>query len=340
MASANGAWANGNQYYFRAKVTATVTYTSDTVATIKVTAQAQGGSSGVAINYGQSRLRHKIGSASWVTDGTWYPVTLHGATTKTMATDSFTVSRTTSNQTVQVEHWFSSPNSSTPGYSTGSTATVSLTVSARPEQEPTVTAPNAPTGVSATRSSDTTIVVKWTNHPTTGAISNNIIEVCENDEEWVQITGSASGTATSYTWSGAGANSKYQFRVISENSAGESPASSASAVVYTTPAAPTGALAQRLDSTCYLTAILGNTRYPGTIQWQYSSNNSSWSTISNTGAATTYSTSSDLYYRCRVGSVSGGLYSAYGPSVKSEVLPRIYVNVPSGSTMKAVYINK
>lgn len=261
----------------------------------------------------------------------------YGQTKKTvMLTKTVSVARGSSSKKVTV----SGTVKNTSGFRNGtSTASASVTIPALTPVEPEAEVPGTPTAVSATRNSDTKITVKWTNHANEGGIDDSYIQVNENDEGWTDA-GSVSGTTATYAYNNASANSKYQFRVCSENEAGTSSYSSATSAIYTTPAAPTGAMAQRLDSTAYLTAILGDTLYPGTVQWQYSSNNSTWSSVSSTGAAATHNTSSNLYYRCRVGSVSGGLYSAYGPSTQATALQRIYVNVPDGKTPSAVYINK
>lgn len=267
-----GPWANGNKYYFRAGVTASVTST-DSKSTVKVTARVQGGSSTVAINYGQSRVRYKVDDDDWQTVDTVYPTTLHGAVTKTVQTPSFSVSRQYGKaQTVTVEHWYSSPNSSTPGFATGSTVTTTVTVPAREYSEP-----SAPSSCSASRQSDSQAKVSWENGSTSTSSprSSTKVERQTDGGSWVQVA-SVGGSVTSYTDNAIGANHRYAYRVRAYNSSGYS-SYSTSGYIYTTPAAPTSVTASVTQGTSVRIGVSGsNAPYATGWEVQYSLNGGAW----------------------------------------------------------------
>lgn len=102
-------------------------------------------------------------------------------------------------------------------------------------------APAAPTNVNVSRVSDTSQKVTWTNKATSGEPWDRVRvqwDIVANDV-WNGDVGTPGGGSTSFTDSGTSANEKYRYRVRSENSVGNS-AYIETAVVYTTPAAPTG----------------------------------------------------------------------------------------------------
>jgi len=108
-----------------------------------------------------------------------------------------------------------------------------------------VAKPNAPSNVSASRSSDTRIVVSWTRNATSGAPYSNI-EVLRRSN----VTGSyskiatISGSATSYTDTSAVAGRRFRYQVRAKNDGGTS-AAATSNYVSTTPPSPTNVQASR-----------------------------------------------------------------------------------------------
>lgn len=108
----------------------------------------------------------------------------------------------------------------------------SLTLPARPYDSPA-----APSGVSLARGSGESLTVSWTRNATTGApYSSQTVQVLHSKTSTWATVATVSGTATSFQFSGT-TDRKYQVRVRSQNSAGQS-AYAYSSSVSTTPAAP------------------------------------------------------------------------------------------------------
>lgn len=264
-----------------------------------------------------------------------------GATVDTtMISHSQTITKGSSTQTIGV----SGSIQITGGYQNGtSSASGSVTVGAIPN-----TVPGAPT-VTATRSSDTSIRVTWTlSKPTSGSITSNRIEVKIDEGGWTTLSSSLSGSTTSYTYSSSSANHRYQFRVASSSSAGQS-SYGTSGYVYTTPAAPSGGYGLIRGTNVGVTALVDNINYPSYYQWQRSANGSTgWTDIDEalSSISDTYSGSTAPYYRvrcvgmneltsayCSAFQVSKG-YSAY---VNSTTTPdEINFYVPSGSSIESI----
>jgi hypothetical protein len=214
-----------------------------------------------------------------------------------------------------------------------------------------VTVPGTPT-VTATRSSDTSINVTWSlKQPTNGSITSNRIEVKIDEEGWTTISSSLSGSATSYTYSSSSANHRYQFRVASSSSAGQSDYGE-SGYVYTTPAAPRGGYGLIRGTNVGVTALIDNIKYPSGYEWQRSTNGSTgWTNINGaqSSISDTYSGSTAPYYRVKCVGM-GGLASAYCPAFQVSKGYNIYVNsagptldkinvyVPAGSSIKSIQI--
>ncbi len=277
MATAYGDYT-GTGYGIRAIIEATVSNTSDSVATITYTARVQSNTSATTINYGQSRVRRRTGSGSWTTIRTDYPLQISGTGTVQCSTGTFTVTREYgSSQTVQVEHWYCSPNGSS-DLQTGSTATVSVTVSARP-----YSAPAAPSNCTATRSSDTQVSVTWTNGTsTTGAPRSAVyVERSVDGGSFSQIASVGSSTA-SYTDNSTSANHYYQYRVRSYGSGGTS-SYATSGYVYMTPAAPSSVTVTRDSGTVVtVNADVSNVVTATSYNVQYSVNSGDWSSSTST----------------------------------------------------------
>lgn len=106
--------------------------------------------------------------------------------------------------------------------------TKTVTIPARP-----YTAPSAPTSVTATRVSDTSITVGWSRNATTGAPYTGQAVRVSIDGAAPVLVANVTGTATSYTYT-ASPNHKYVFTVVASNTAG-STSSAASNIILTTP---------------------------------------------------------------------------------------------------------
>lgn len=210
---------------------------------------------------------------------------------------------------------------------------------------PSVVAPGTPTGVTLRRNSDTSLTLTWTNHPNVGGINNHRIEISINGGPWGLVTDTISGSATSYTYTRAEANSKYHFRIQSGNSAGASDWGTSN-VIYTTPAAPASIDHWIVTSTgqqSWFSANLQNTRYPGSCVWQYNPGGSeTWMTDTSIRSfdGSRANMNTKTLVRCAVKTPDGTLTSAFTAAKLPTVLQQCFINVPTGSTAKAVYINK
>jgi cellulose 1,4-beta-cellobiosidase len=105
------------------------------------------------------------------------------------------------------------------------------------------TVPNAPTGVTATTQSSSSIQITW--NTVSGATSYRVYRSTSSGGTYTQV---GSPTVTSYTNSGLSANTTYYYKVVAVNSAGESGYSSYTSATTsssggggtgTTPGAPT-----------------------------------------------------------------------------------------------------
>lgn len=118
----------------------------------------------------------------------------------------------------------------------------SITLRARPYVRP-----NAPTGVSWSRNSDTSHTVSWSRNATTaGPYGSQRVQrrmYSKNGWSGWVTRATVSGTATSWTDRGTTANRAYQWRVVAVNTAG-SRTSSASTIARTTPWVPSAVSAR------------------------------------------------------------------------------------------------
>ncbi|MBQ9041414.1 MAG: fibronectin type III domain-containing protein [Eggerthellaceae bacterium] len=180
--------------------------------------------------------------------------------------------------------------------------------------------PNAPTGISVSRRSNTQNVVTWTRNASTARpYSSLTVERAVDGGSW-SVVATLSGSATSYTDNSTSANHRYAYRVKATNAAGTS-GYSTSGWVYNSPNAP---------SSCSVTR---NSDTANTIAWTRGSSDSgfysghkierqvnggSWTQIATVGgSATTYTdttTSANNYYAYRVRSYNPAGDSGYATS--------------------------
>lgn len=290
---------------------------------------------GASIDFSESSSGSVSVYKNWSQGLTWYE----------FPSASKSWNRTKSQQTIYFSSWATFPAGSS-NWAGTSNAYGTLVI------DPLVTTvPGTPT-VTATRSSDTSINVTWSlKQPTNGSITSNRIEVKIDEEGWTTISSSLSGSATSYTYSSSSANHRYQFRVASSSSAGQSDYGE-SKYVYTTPAAPRGGYGLIRGTNVGVTALIDNIKYPSGYEWQRSANGSTgWTNINGaqSSISDTYSGSTAPYYRVRCVGV-GGLASAYCPAFQVSKGHNIYVNsagptpdkinfyVPTGSSIKSIKI--
>ncbi|QKN87719.1 minor tail protein [Microbacterium phage Ixel] len=107
-------------------------------------------------------------------------------------------------------------------------------------------APGQPTGLTATRVSDTQVKLDWTNNEASnGAATLITVQRRINGGSWVQFTNFG---RTNTVTVDAQPNQKVEYQIIAGNSAGNSPWSAVSNAIYTTPAAPSGVAAAKDSS--------------------------------------------------------------------------------------------
>ena len=244
------------------------------------------------------------------------------------------------------------------GYVDNSSASNSVTIGASISIPPNIT------NVKLTRNSDTSLTGSWTNNGSgSNGVTKNITDFyAENGSNgsWTNGVG-GNGVRTSQAFTSA-ANGKYQFRVNSGNSAGNS-ATLYSNYIYTLPATPTISNAVGIiypsAGGLNFTVDTSAAHYPsGKIDWQYSTNGgSSWSgtntsnspVVSIDSSSSAFNsfimglkTNSNCYIRARCYNADNTLVSGWSSPTKITVKtqPVAYVNLPSGAKIKAVYINK
>lgn len=125
--------------------------------------------------------------------------------------------------------------------------------------------PNAPTGLTATRVSDTQIKLDWSQtSPSNGAVANHVIQRRVNQPAGVGAeVGWDSGTVISPTTTAnvsAQPNEQWQYRVWARNAQGQR-VSNLSNIVYTTPAAPSSVAAAKLPNQDIKITFVENVAY-------------------------------------------------------------------------------
>lgn len=199
--------------------------------------------------------------------------------------------------------------------------------------------PGTPTGVSATRVSDTQIALSWSqSSASNGQPLSNQVERSVNGGAYERFLDIA---ATNSITVAASPNQKVRYRVQAWNAAGFSGISGESAPVYTTPAAPSGAAAAKNASLDIVVSFTKNVAYTehehevfhgtvsgGVTTWDSSpiatlaSGVTSWThTAPNAAQVHVY----------RVRAKAGSLYSGYSTSGSVQLL-----TAPNAPTLPAV----
>lgn len=265
-------------------------------------------------------------------------------------THSYSVGNSTSARTLSV-------SAGGPSWSNFDNSSASTTVNV-PATPPSVTVPPIVTNQKAVLSGST-VTITWTNNGSgTSTPTSNYVDVKIDDDDWKNIL-NKKATSTTYA---VEANHRYQFRVNSYNSAGQSTHQSTN-TIYTAPVTPTvvnpvGVILFSAGSFNF-SINDSNTLYPSNkVEWQYSTNGgSSWSTT-HTASGNVISVSSadsslnsfimgmknndNCYVRARIYNYDNSIVSNWSNAVKIAVhlQPVCYVNIPSGASIKAIYINK
>ena len=168
---------------------------------------------------------------------------------------------------------------------------------------------SAPTNLKATRNSDTSITISWTNPST--SYDNIYIYASRNGGGYSLIR--TQGSSTSYTWTSAQADSVYVFRAYTSYQ-GSSSGYSNTATAYTTPTAPTWTSVTR-NSNNKVTLTWSNSSASYTkVYIQRQTDGGSWSALANVNSGTTSyadtTTTADHAYKYRIASYNG-MYSSY-----------------------------
>jgi hypothetical protein len=177
--------------------------------------------------YGDSQVLTYGGSISGTTSFT----NNDGGTAQLRATKTYTYTYSTYGSSPGTRTFTASLSGAYNGVTPSESVTSSIP--ARP-----YAAPVAPSGVSVSRTSDTSLKISWTNNATAGKPWSNVwLQRSLNGGAWSTITTAIAGSATSYSHTGAAANQKCKYQVAADNTVGTS-SYVATADIYTTPAVP------------------------------------------------------------------------------------------------------
>ena len=308
MASANGNrvgnwWANVNAW---------VVSETATTAVVRVECRFQSDPWGYNVWSGNSNSvtcdGQSSGTIGYGTISTSYG---QAANILTLSRD-FTVTKSTGARNVWCTATFTLG-----GYQPGtSTAGVNVSIAGI-----TVSAPQAPTGMVAVKSSDWQIRTSWANHPNgvTQPYNAVLLERSVDGGGWSQIA-SLSATATSHVDS-VSPNHRYQYRVRARNSAGYSGyATSGTVATAHTPNAPTSCSASRAsDSQAKVTWVnnVSGDRPYDSVLLERQTDTGGWVQIASLGAVVNYTDnglSANHRYRYRVRARNNGGTSGYSTS--------------------------
>jgi hypothetical protein len=202
-------------------------------------------------------------------------------------------------------------------------------------------APGTPTGMTATRVSDTSINLAWNiSHSSNGAPTSTLVQRRINGGAWADLI--TLGNVRAVTVS-ASPNQKLEYRVRAANSAGTTAFSAASSPIYTTPGAPTDVTAVKdasMDITVAFTPNVAYTEHTHEV-WHgtVSGGVTTWdgSVLATLPAGTTSylhdNPSTLVQHVYRVRSKAGSLTSAYANSNTVQLLAA--PNAPTVPAMPA-----
>ena len=243
MATVYGPWVI-NEFNFRS----ILDYSTETNADgVKVWLTGRSQSGQAVINYGKSVLEYTEDGSNFTNLANVYPSKLGYGQTVTNSTASDYFTRVYGrDRSIYLQHWFSSPGSSTPAYVTGGRAGATITIPARAYEYP-----KAPLNPGVVRNSDTSITIAWSPnytgsndaYPWTGV---NVYRRADGGS-YTRI-GQVSWDKTGYTDTTTAAGHSYEYMVRSYNQTGES-GNAVCGTVYTTPTAPESASVVRVSDT-------------------------------------------------------------------------------------------
>lgn len=205
-------------------------------------------------------------------------------------------------------------------------------------------APEPPTNPTATYVSDNQIDITWTNNPQTNKpVEGTWLDRQVNDGSYCASILPDNYMSTSWSDKDAliQANSRIKYRLKHYNSVGGSADYVYTNFVDTTPASPQQVVAMQTGTKVSLQAITNNIRYPDHYEWQRASTGAFADAVNLSTTEASFidtTTINKPWYRVRcVG--TGGLKSAWVACQASKDA-QIFVNLPPGATMKAIYIRK
>lgn len=206
-------------------------------------------------------------------------------------------------------------------YTSSSGAYNESSVTARYSPAVPVWTPNAPTGLTVARESDSKVALAWTNGPTASRPYHSVrVERRIDGGSWSQIA-SLSGSAASYADASCQPNHAYAYRVPACNSAACS-GYATSGTVYNTPAAPASVTASRKTGTTVALSIDNPANTATALDLQRSPDGSAWADVRTVeGSPVTEAEDSPgggtWYYRAR--NARGALASAWSPASNAVV---------------------
>lgn len=181
--------------------------------------------------------------------------------------------------TAEVSYGSGLPLSCTAGYTGGSGTRYSSTASGTFYPVAPIQAPNAITGLSATRVSDSKNALSWTDNPADNKPYDSVrIERSVDGGSWNEAA-SLPGASTSWNDTATSKNHSYSYRARPCNSAGFGSYTSATSTLYNTPAAPKS-LAVAVKSGSVVTLTVDNPALTASaLEVQKSSDGTTWSAV-------------------------------------------------------------
>ncbi len=214
------------------------------------------------------------------------------------------------------------PLSCTAGYHASSGATRSSAASGTYRPETPVYAPNAVTGLSHTRVSDSRNSLSWTCNPTAVRPYSSVrVERSVDGGAWSEVA-SVPGAATGWDDLSASANHSYSYRARPANPAGYGPYSAATGRTYNTPAAPASVSAAVKSGTTVAVTVANPALTATSLELQKSADGESWAHVAAVEGSPVTSLVADLgggSFWLRARNARGELKSAWTVSGQATV---------------------